>query len=104
MNTITSLWTKDALDSALLTRFRALDEMTNSLSLMLVRVAEDCEPSETLGALSLLLRGPVRLTWHEDDYTLHHKSLGQSMVNLKPVGRDADGVYYEGRFPVALTI
>lgn len=98
MSYITSAWTRDALDAALQTRFRAFDEMTNSLSLMLVKVCEDCEPLEATGAFSLLLRGPSRLTWHEDDYTLHHRELGQSQVNLKPIGRDAEGVYYEGRF------
>lgn len=90
-----TIWTRDALDAAVDTRFRAIDEMTNSLSLTLVKLMES-NPQPDDGPPSLLLRGPLRLTWQKDSYTLCHRDLGISTVVLRPVGRDEDGVYYEG--------
>ena len=94
----TTNWTRDALDAIVDTRFRAFDEMTNSLSLTLVKLLVDETPIDDAPATmpALLLRGPVRLTWQQDSYTLCHRDLGISTVMLRPVGRDADGVYYEG--------
>lgn len=89
-------WTRDALDAAVDTRFRAIDEMTNSLSLTLIKLMEGDVQLDDNCPPSLLLRGPLRLTWHQDSYTLCHRDLGMSTVTLRPVGRDEDGVYYEG--------
>ncbi len=91
-----TLWTRDALDAAVDTRFRAIDEMTNSLSLTLIKLMEGELQSDDNSPPSLLLRGPLRLTWQQDSYTLCHRDLGISTVTLRPVGRDDDGVYYEG--------
>ena len=52
----------------------------------------------TSESYSLLFRGPSAFVLPQQIYTLKHEPLGEFELFIVPVGRDADGAYYEAVF------
>jgi hypothetical protein len=70
---------------------------TESIELELVEL-KDGTSDATSESFALLFRGPGTFVLPQQIYTLKHSHLGEFDLFLVPVGRDANGSYYEAVF------
>jgi hypothetical protein len=90
-------WTHDLFSKNLNTKFRAQHSQVGSVDLELIHVS-DLRETHRQRMFSLLFRGPLEQPLEQGVYPLSHAGMGEDVLFLVPVGREADGFRYEAIF------
>ena len=90
-------WTHAAFSKQIQTTFRMDHPEWGEIALELVSVS-DLRETPRQRMYSLLFRGPLETPFQQGSFPLAHDAMGQAILFLVPVAREADGFRYEAVF------